>query len=448
MNKKCIEINPSLPIDSTTYDYSIKQFLKPLSYNGWETETLSWKKTAYISANLSAEMPMLRLKGPDAVRLLNENTVDNFTKMKVGRGRHTIFCSEKGNIVAHGITLRFSEDEFGCYALQPCLPLIANSGKYDVEPIELKIHDFIYQVAGPKSLEILEQAVQEDLHDIKFFGFRNSKIAGHTVRIVRVGMAGTLAYEVHGPLEIAHQVYNVIISAGESFGLEKLGYTSYMCNHTENGFPQGGYHFTPAWAEHKLISESMADQIRAGAANPLVIKANGSLSDNIEDYYRNPFELGWGSSVKFDHDFVGKEALQKIAAGPHKQVVTLLWNHEDILKVFSSRYNVDEEPYKLIEFPLNLRDNPSGSFQCKILDESDKVVGKSSIPVYTLYYKNTISLCIVDPYFAEIGKDVVVVWGGKNDRKINIRARVERFPYLDLPTNQSYDIESIPRFKK
>ena len=38
------------------------------------------------------------------------------------------------------------------------------------------------------------------------------------------------------------------------------------------------------------------------------------VSDDIEDYYFTPWDLGYGGYVKFDHDFVGREALQERAA--------------------------------------------------------------------------------------------------------------------------------------
>ena len=37
------------------------------------------------------------------------------------------------------------------------------------------------------------------------------------------------------------------------------------------------------------------------------------VSDNIEDYYLTPWDLGYGGFVKFDHDFIGREALEKMA---------------------------------------------------------------------------------------------------------------------------------------
>ena len=60
-------------------------------------------------------------------------------------------------------------------------------------------------------------------------------------------------------------------------------------------------------------------------------EATGSIggsfvSKNIEDYYVTPYELGYGPFVKFDHDFIGREALQKMAGKPHRRKVTFAWN--------------------------------------------------------------------------------------------------------------------------
>ena len=49
---------------------------------------------------------MVRLKGPDSLRLLNKNSVNNFTKLDIGAVRHAIMCSEKGNILATGDKVR------------------------------------------------------------------------------------------------------------------------------------------------------------------------------------------------------------------------------------------------------------------------------------------------------------------------------------------------------
>ena len=57
------------------------------------------------------------------------------------------------------------------------------------------------------------------------------------------------------------------------------------------------------------------------------------VADDIEDYYLTPYELGYGPFVKFDHDFIGREALERQAKSPHRKKVTFAWNGEDISKV-------------------------------------------------------------------------------------------------------------------
>src|SRR5215471_19205256 len=86
-------------------------------------------------------------------------------------------------------------------------------------------------------------------------------------------------------------------------------------------------------------------------------EASGSIggsfySKNIEDYYMTPYALGYGSSVKFDHDYIGKEAIQRQSTQPHRKKVTFAWNKEDVLKILSSMF--DEGPvYKYLDIPLS-----------------------------------------------------------------------------------------------
>ena len=57
-------------------------------------------------------------------------------------------------------------------------------------------------------------------------------------------------------------------------------------------------------------------------------------SPAIEDYYATPWDLGYGHLVKFDHEFVGREALEAMVDEPHRSKVTLVWNADDVLGVF------------------------------------------------------------------------------------------------------------------
>ena len=62
-------------------------------------------------------------------------------------------------------------------------------------------------------------------------------------------------------------------------------------------------------------------------------------SDDITDYYLTPYDLGYGPFVKFDHDFVGRAALEKMADNQRRKKVTLVWNGDDVARVFGSLFH-------------------------------------------------------------------------------------------------------------
>ncbi|MCC8052054.1 MAG: aminomethyl transferase family protein [Clostridiales bacterium] len=445
MSNKILSLNQTVPFSPFVTAYTNFGGCGVVStYNGWRPETNSWKKSCYISANLSGLMCVHTVKGPDAVKMMDENFVNNFTKMPVGAVKHGIMVTGKGHIIEHGVVVRVAEDTFDTYAFQPYINFVAERGNYDVTITATPMGDFIYQLAGPRSLEILENACKKDLHDLKFMRFCQAEIAGHKVRITRMGMGGTLSYEVHGPQSACDEVYNKIIEAGTAYGIEKLGWLSYQCNHTENGFPQIGQHFPYPFDEEEGFDEY---QRKIGFLfDPLSLPTLGTLSDDIHDYYRNPIEVGWEKMVRFDHDFHGREALEKIAASRHREVTTLEWNSDDIISLFASNFKEYENNYKQFPLPFDQEGNGFGNSQDKVINANGEMVGISMQPIFTDYYKKVISLCVIDPEYKEIGKDVTVLWGNKGNTIKEIHAKIARYPYLDLTDNRHFDIESIPRY--
>ena len=163
----------------------------------------------------------------------------------------------------------------------------------------------------------METATGECLHDLKFGHHRPSAIQGIDVRIARMGMAGTLAYEVHGPTEEAVPLYDAILAAGEPFGIVKLGWRAWQMNHTANGFPQSFVHFPLPWGEDKGFHGLHATCRRRWTGSPLPWRA--AWGTDIKPALSEPVELGWGKRVKFDHDFIGRAALEQEVAAPAPQ---------------------------------------------------------------------------------------------------------------------------------
>jgi glycine cleavage system aminomethyltransferase T len=442
--KKVLNHSPFVPYDEKVGLYVTmpwRNYAIPYEYTGWREETMAWKETCYIHGNLNPS-PTFRVKGPDAIKFLSEHLVNGFMKFPIGTGRHGIMCNNDGLIISDGVLLRTGEDEFISYWMAPYITYAFQKGDYNAVGETLTGKVFLFQVAGPRSLEILESASGDDLHDIRFMHHQMTSIDGMNVRVLRLGMAGTLSYELHGDIEDAHAVYNAILKAGESYGIRKLGYHAYLMNHTEDGFPQAYYHFPYPWAEDKGFMDYISAQGGVQGTNPT---GWGSMGPDMKLRYRNPVELGWEKTIKFDHDFVGREVLEKLVAEPNRKMVTLVWNKEDLFDIYKSQFELGE-PYANMDEPYHFRYacGQDRLYADQVLKDG-KLIGISSGRAYSYRYREMISLCSIAPEFSELGTEVTVLWGDAGSHQKEIKATVSRFPFLDEGRNETVDVSTIPR---
>ena len=147
----------------------------------------------------------------------------------------------------------------------------------------------------------------------------------------------------------------------------------------------------------------------------------GSLaSEDITDYYVTPWDIGLGRSVSFDHDFLGKDALERIAADKKRKKVTLVWNEEDFATAVRSFFDQSQLPAKFIEMPKARY----AQFPTDLVLKDGEQVGISFDSGYLANERAFISLASVDLAYAEPGTEVVVVWGeDPNTRKPHVEPR-------------------------
>ena len=245
-------------------------------------------------------------------------------------------------------------------------------------------------------------------------------------------MAGQPGLELWGPYESYGEIRAAIVEAGKEFGLEPCGARAYASNTLESG-----------WIPSPLPAIYTGEELRAyrewlpangyEAINAL---AGSFVSDEIEDYYLNPYELGYGSFVKFDHDFIGREALERIDPETQRKKVTLAWEAEDVAKIFASLLDLDGDPFQFFDVPIA---NYGSSNFDSVLDADGNVVGYSMFTGYSAGEKRALSLATVDPEL-ELGSKVTS--SGEPDggtrkatvephRQISVRAVVSPAPYSE-----------------
>jgi len=135
--------------------------------------------------------------------------------------KHAVMCTEDGLIAAHGIVERKGEDHFEAFAGGPPGAYMSADVPFDVEI--KRLDHYLFQIAGPTSLQVLEQAAGESLQDVRFLRFRDTRVNGIKTEVARIGMTGGLAYELHGPIEEGPTIYEAVFQAGKDLGIERLG---------------------------------------------------------------------------------------------------------------------------------------------------------------------------------------------------------------------------------
>jgi vanillate/3-O-methylgallate O-demethylase len=384
----------------------------PSEFSNWRDEQRSWVETAALF-DQSHHMTDLYVEGPDVIELFSALGVNTFQNFAVNKAKQFVACNHDGFVIGDGILFFLDESRVslvGRPSAHNWVQYHAETGGYDVtverdertaaNPTgRRKIYRF--QVQGPNAHGVLEQATGSPLPEIKFFNMGELTIAGHKVRALHHGMSGVPGLELFGPWEEREEVRAAIVEAGKEYGLRQVGSRVYATNTLESGW-------IPCPLPAVFTGEEMGSYREWLPADGY--EGTGSLggsyySDDIADYYLTPHDLGYWPFVKFDHDFVGREALEEIADEPRRRKVTLAWNGEDVAHAVGTMFETGD-PVKYIDLPLS---NYSTWPYDKVLKDGE-VVGVSTFSGYSSNERSMLSLAMVD-VDVELGTEVTLVWG-------------------------------------
>jgi len=416
----------------------------PSEFSNWRSEQVGWQKTAVLY-DQSHHMSEVTIKGPDALKLASQLTINSFAGFTPNRAKQMVPCSYDGYVIGDGILFYLDKDELLFVGRTPTVNWIqfhAQTGGYKIETIRderspsnprgkavVRRH-YRYQIQGPKAEQVLEKLNGGALPPVKFFQMDAINIKGRNVRCLRHGMAGAPGLEIWGPYAEADEIREAILEAGRDLGLVQVGARAYSSNTLESGWIPSPLPAVYTGERMKKYREWLPANGYEGTAS-----IGGSfVSANIEDYYTTPYDLGYGAFIKFDHDFIGREALEKKAQGPHRKKVTFAWNAEDLLKVWASLLAPGEVNYKYWDIPNC--NYASSSFDR--IERSGRTVGLSMFGGYSYNERTALSLGIVDPDI-EIGDELTLVWGEEKGgtrkttvephRQLEIRVKVAPTPY-------------------
>jgi vanillate/3-O-methylgallate O-demethylase len=416
-------------------------------FSNWRVEQEAWRKSAVLF-DQSHHMDEVIVEGPQATEFLSHHGVNSFANFDLNRAKHFVPVTPAGHVIGDHIVFREREDKYILVGRAPTsnwLMFCAAWGKWNVrlrhdprspsrpEGERVLREHYRFQIQGPDAPRIFEKMNGGPIPEIKFFHVDWINIGSKRVQALRHGMSGAPGLEVWGPYKDKDYVQSTILQAARDAGvnLVQCGSRAYSTNTLESGW-------IPSPLPGIYTGDGMLAEYRAwlGADS---YEATGTIggsfvSDDIEDYYVNPFELGYGFYIGWKKDdFIGKDALAAMKDAPgNRKKVTFEWNREDVLKVIASAFE-EGVPYKWIDFP---QPNYASSSADMVMD-GDRMVGMSMFNGYSYNERCVLSLGVVEQSVQE-GNVLTLKWGepeptektsAERHRQAEIRVRVAPTPY-------------------
>lgn len=396
----------------------------PDAYTNWQDEQAGWARTATLF-DQSHHMTDVYFEGPDVDRLLAETGTNSFKTWAPNKAKHFVACTPDGNMIGTAVLFGLEKNRVnvvGPAGAANWLSYQAETGGYDVQitrdertadqPSGGRRRSFRFEIEGPNVEKIIGKAHGEPIGPQKFFSMIRFTLGGRPVRTLVHTMAGvpgseSMGLEIFGPVEDREACWNALIEAGEEFGLVVGGALAYYTGAVESGYgaqPTPGIYTSPGLKSYRewLPGDGYEGKLSIG----------GSYRGHaIEDYYVTPYQFGYGHLVKFDHDFIGRDALEAAAEQPRRRRVWLRWNDDDVARVYASSLFDGEKRAKYLETPLS---REARVLVDSVLSSDGRLVGISTLRGYTTNVGSWMSTAFLDAEDAIDGSEVVLIWGEEN----------------------------------
>jgi aminomethyltransferase len=368
-----------------------------LSAQTYEMDHIHEYNAVRLGAGLFDVSPLFKyfVRGRDAVALMNRVITRDVSKCNVGQILYTTWCDDEGKIIDDGTVARLGEDLFRMTTATPTFYWLQdNAFGMEVEIEDVTEAYGALALQGPTSRDLLQQLIDADISDLKYFRMLETKLAGAAVNISRTGFTGDLGYEIFAEPDHCERIWDALMEAG---------------------------------ADYKLLPAGMIalDMLRIEAGMVLLDADFHSASDAMFEVEKtSPYELGlgWMVNLKKDH-FVGQEALRREKArGPATCTVGL---EVDVLAL--------EKVFAQYSMPLQL---PYQSWIDAIpvySDEDQRAhIGRATSGTWSPIVKKYVVIARVKPQYAKPGTRIYLEQTVEA-RRFAIPATVVEMPFFDPP---------------
>ncbi|MGM0590227.1 MAG: glycine cleavage system aminomethyltransferase GcvT [Halobacteriota archaeon] len=226
-----------------------------------------------------SHMGEIEVSGPDATVLMQRLTTNDVTALSPGDSRYAMITDDDGIILDDTVVYRLPDDDGYLF-----IPNAGHDGEmyerwrafrdewgYDADVHNATESYAMFAVQGPQSPSQVADAAGDHVLDLSKFEMTTATISRVDCLVARTGYTGEDGFEVLCPWNDAQQVW-------DAFDCQPCGLGARDTLRIEMGYLLSGQDFDP------------------------------------ENEPRNPYEAGVGFTVKPDTEFVGRDALERVAA--------------------------------------------------------------------------------------------------------------------------------------
>lgn len=287
---------------------------------------------------------LLEVSGKNAGSFLDKMFVNSVKATKPGHAVYTTMLNEDGIIIDDVIIFRLEDEKFWVSTL-----FIDHMKKWfknysDIEDLHFKDISnelSMYAVQGPDSRKVLNEILEKDITHMKFFEIEDNKIGDLDIKICRAGFTGELGYEIYCDPKAGGELEKELLNEGKKYDIVQL------------------------------------------QTNVILMSLPGEKGYVIMDDLKgtNPLEAGFGWSVDWDTNFVGKEALEKVKKeGPKRRLRGYTVENDDA-------HIQNDDPVKV----------------------DGKEVGRVTKAFYGFTLEKNLGYILLDSEYAEIGNKVTII---------------------------------------
>jgi len=174
-----------------------------------------------------------KIWGPDALKALQRVYVGDMSKIADGKIKYSAMCNDDGCIVDDGVVVKRAENEYyfttSTGRAGSTVEWFRYHTRYDgwnYSMVNLSDALGVINLAGPNARKVLEKICDTDVSNeaFPFAGYREFTVRNEIpVRSMRLGFVGELSYELHVAASYMKTLWDMLVTAGQEFGIRNFG---------------------------------------------------------------------------------------------------------------------------------------------------------------------------------------------------------------------------------